>query len=98
VLVSLTNEVSTAEMNLSLRPMRRDLGTSSAVVQIAVTLGELMLSAFMLAGGVAVKFMAGIACHCSAPSAWWAHLYLQRSRRRAQRRLAASAGVGIPRH
>jgi hypothetical protein len=33
--------------------MRRDLGASSAVMQIAVTLGELMLSAFMLAGGVA---------------------------------------------
>ena len=37
VLVSLTNEVSTAVMNLSLGPMRRDLGASSAVMQIAVT-------------------------------------------------------------
>jgi len=53
VLVSLTNEVSTAVMNLSLGPMRRDLGASSAVMQIAVTLGKLMLGAFMLAGGVA---------------------------------------------
>ena len=33
--------------------MRRDLGASSAVLQIAVTLGKLMLGAFMLAGGVA---------------------------------------------
>jgi MFS family permease len=53
VLVSLTNEVSTAVTNLSLGPMRRDLGTSSAVMQMAVTLGKLMLGAFMLAGGVA---------------------------------------------
>jgi MFS family permease len=53
VLVSLTNEVSTAVMNLSLGPMRRDLGASSAVMQMAVTLGKLMLGAFMLAGGVA---------------------------------------------
>ena len=53
VLVSLTNEVSTAVTNLSLGPMRRDLGASSAVMQIAVTLGKLMLGAFMLAGGVA---------------------------------------------
>src|ERR1700751_486429 len=53
VLVSLTNELSTAVMNLSLGPMRRDLGASSAVMQMAVTLGKLMLGAFMLAGGVA---------------------------------------------
>jgi EmrB/QacA subfamily drug resistance transporter len=53
VLVSLTNEVSTAVTNLSLGPMRRDLGASPAVMQIAVTLGKLMLGAFMLAGGVA---------------------------------------------
>src|ERR1700739_4683152 len=53
VLVSLTNEVSTALTNLSLGPMRRDLDASSAVMQIAVTLGKLMLGAFMLAGGVA---------------------------------------------
>src|SRR5260221_1030152 len=53
VLVALTNEVSTAVVNLSLGPMRRDLGASSAVMQIAVTLGKLMLGAFMLAGGVA---------------------------------------------
>jgi MFS family permease len=53
VLVGLTNEVSTAVTNLSLGPMRRDLGASSAVMQIAVTLGKLMLGAFMLAGGVA---------------------------------------------
>jgi MFS family permease len=53
VLISLTNEVSTAVMNLSLGPMRRDLGASSAVMQMAVTLGKLMLGAFMLAGGVA---------------------------------------------
>jgi MFS family permease len=53
VLVSLTNEVSTAVTNLSLGPMRRDLGASSAVMQMAVTLGKLMLGAFMLAGGVA---------------------------------------------
>jgi MFS family permease len=53
VLVSLTNEVSTAVTNLSLGPMRRDLGASSAVMQIALTLGKLMLGAFMLAGGVA---------------------------------------------
>src|SRR5271157_4989101 len=53
VLVSLTNEVSTAVMNLSLGPMRRDLGASSSVMQIALTLGKLMLGAFMLAGGVA---------------------------------------------
>jgi MFS family permease len=33
--------------------MRRDLAASSAVMQIAVTLGKLMLGAFMLAGGVA---------------------------------------------
>ena len=53
VLVSLTNEVSTAVMNLSLGPMRRDLNASAAVMQMAVTLGKLMLGAFMLAGGVA---------------------------------------------
>src|SRR5258707_14683170 len=53
VLVALTNEVSSAVTNLSLGPMRRDLGASSAVMQIAVTLGKLMLGAFMLAGGVA---------------------------------------------
>src|ERR1700740_37025 len=53
VLVSLTNEVSSAVMNLSVGPMRRDLGASSAVMQMAVTLGKLMLGAFMLAGGVA---------------------------------------------
>jgi MFS family permease len=53
VLVSLTNEVSTAVTNLSLGPMRRDLGASSAVMQMAVTLGKLMLGAFILAGGVA---------------------------------------------
>jgi hypothetical protein len=53
VLVSLTNEVSTAITNLSLGTMRRDLGASSAVMQMAVTLGKLMLGAFMLAGGVA---------------------------------------------
>src|SRR6516225_2057474 len=53
VLVSLTNEVSSAVTNLSLGTMRRDLGTSSAVMQMAVTLGKLMLGAFMLAGGVA---------------------------------------------
>jgi MFS family permease len=53
VLVSLTNEVSSAVTNLSLGPMRRDLGASSAVMQMAVTLGKLMLGAFMLAGGVA---------------------------------------------
>jgi MFS family permease len=53
VLVSLTNEVSTAITNLSLGPMRRDLGASSAVMQMALTIGKLMLGAFMLAGGVA---------------------------------------------
>jgi len=53
VLVSLTNELSTAVTNLSLGPMRRDLDASSAVMQMAVTLGKLMLGAFMLAGGVA---------------------------------------------
>src|SRR5260221_2689985 len=53
VLVALTNEVSSAVVNLSLGPMRRDLGASSAVMQIAVTLGKLMLGAFVLAGGVA---------------------------------------------
>src|SRR5258707_6517507 len=53
VLVSLTNELSTAVTNLSLGPMRHDLDASSAVMQIAVTLGKLMLGAFMLAGGVA---------------------------------------------
>jgi MFS family permease len=53
VLVSLTNEVSAAVTNLSLGPMRRDLDASSAVMQMAVTLGKLMLGAFMLAGGVA---------------------------------------------
>ena len=53
VLVSLTNEVSSAVMNLSLGPMRRDLDASAAVMQMAVTLGKLMLGAFMLAGGVA---------------------------------------------
>jgi MFS family permease len=53
VLVNLTNEVSTAITNLSLGPMRRDLDASSAVMQMAVTLGKLMLGAFMLAGGVA---------------------------------------------
>src|SRR5215475_15362667 len=53
VLVSLTNEMSTAVTNLSLGPMRHDLGASSAVMELAVTLGKLMLGAFMLAGGVA---------------------------------------------
>ena len=53
VLVSLTNEVSTAVMNLSLGPMRHDLSASSAVMQMALTIGKLMLGAFMLAGGVA---------------------------------------------
>jgi MFS family permease len=53
VLVSLTNEMSTAVTNLSLGPLRHDLGASSAVMQMAVTLGKLMLGAFMLAGGVA---------------------------------------------
>jgi MFS family permease len=53
VLISLTNELSTAVTNLSLGPMRLDLGASSAVMQMAVTLGKLMLGAFMLAGGVA---------------------------------------------
>src|SRR5271166_3702118 len=53
VLISLTNELSTAVTNLSLGPMRRDLGASSAVMQMAVTLGKLILGAFMLAGGVA---------------------------------------------
>ena len=53
MLVSLTNELSTAVTNLSLGPMRHDLGASSAVMQMAVTLGKLMLGAFMLAGGVA---------------------------------------------
>src|ERR1700741_3894060 len=53
LLVSLTNEMSSAVTNLSLGPMRRDLGASTAVMQMAVTLGKLMLGAFMLAGGVA---------------------------------------------
>jgi len=53
VLVSLTNEMSTAVTNLSLSSMRHDLGASSAVMQMAVTLGKLMLGAFTLAGGVA---------------------------------------------
>src|ERR1700736_5936550 len=53
VLVSLTNELSAAVTNLSLGPMRHDLDASSAVMQVAVTLGKLMLGAFMLAGGVA---------------------------------------------
>src|ERR1700746_813256 len=53
VLVSLTNEMSSAVTNLSLGPMRRDLGASAAVMQMAVTLGKLMLGAFILAGGVA---------------------------------------------
>src|SRR5690349_5756300 len=53
VLASLTNEISAAVTNLSLTPMRRDLAASSAVMQLAVTLGKLMLGAFMLAGGVA---------------------------------------------
>src|SRR6201993_1606877 len=53
VLVSLTNEISSAVTNLSLGPMRLDLGASTAVMQLAVTLGKLMLGAFMLAGGVA---------------------------------------------
>src|SRR4029077_378282 len=53
VLVSLTNELSTAVTNLSLGPILRDFGASSAVMQMAVTLGKLMLGAFMLAGGVA---------------------------------------------
>jgi MFS family permease len=53
VLVSLTNEISSAVTNLALAPMRRDLNASSAVMQMAVTLGKLMLGAFMLAGGVA---------------------------------------------
>src|SRR6516162_3057394 len=53
VLVSLTNEVSTTVTNLSLGPIRHDLGASSAVMQMAVTLGKLMLGAFMLAGVVA---------------------------------------------
>src|SRR5215469_12518060 len=53
VLVSLSNEISAAVTNLSLGPMRRDLGASSAVMQTAVTLGKLMLGAFLLAGGVA---------------------------------------------
>jgi len=53
VLVSLTNEISSAVTNLSLGPMRLDLGASTAVMQMAVTLGKLMLGAFMLAGGVA---------------------------------------------
>jgi hypothetical protein len=43
VLVSLTNELSTAVTNLSLGPMRRDLDASSAVMQMAVTLGKLIL-------------------------------------------------------
>src|SRR6201993_4586975 len=53
VLVSLTNELSSAVTNLSLGPMRLDLGASTAVMQLAVTLGKLMLGAFILAGGVA---------------------------------------------
>jgi len=53
VLVSLSNEISAAVTNLSLGPMRRDLGASSAVMQTALTLGKLMLGAFLLAGGVA---------------------------------------------
>ena len=39
VLVSLTNKVSSAVMNLSLGPIRRDLDASAAVMQMAVTLG-----------------------------------------------------------
>jgi hypothetical protein len=84
VLISLTNEVSNAVTNLSLSPMRNDLGASSAVMQIAVTLGKLMLGAFMLAGGVAGDTMAGVAYWCSVHSAWWAHPCLQRLRRRAE--------------
>jgi MFS family permease len=53
VLVSLTNEISSAVTNLALVSMRRDLNASSAVMQMAVTLGKLILGAFMLAGGVA---------------------------------------------
>jgi MFS family permease len=53
VLVSLTNEVSSAVTNISLGSIRRDLGASSAVMLMAVTLSKLMLGAFMLAGGVA---------------------------------------------
>jgi MFS family permease len=53
VVVSLTNEMSSAVTNLSLGPMRHDLGASSAVMQMVVTVGKLMLGAFMLAGGVA---------------------------------------------
>jgi hypothetical protein len=53
VLVSLTNEVSTAFTNLSLGPDAPRPDASSAVMQMAVTLGKLMLGAFMLAGGVA---------------------------------------------
>jgi MFS family permease len=53
VVVNLTNELSSAVTNLSLGPMRHDLGASSAVMQMIVTVGKLMLGAFMLAGGVA---------------------------------------------
>src|SRR5260370_14984719 len=53
VLVSLTDGLSLGVTNLSSATMRRDLGASSAGMEMAVTLGKLMLGAFMLAGGVA---------------------------------------------
>jgi MFS family permease len=53
VVVSLTNEMSNGVTNLSLGSMRHDLGASSVVMQMVVTVGKLMLGAFMLAGGVA---------------------------------------------
>src|SRR6201993_2917841 len=80
VLVSLTNELSTAVTNLSLGPMRRDLDASSAVMQMAVTLGKLMLGAFMLAGGVAGGAGRCVACGLASAggtlrvSVWWASI------------------------
>ena len=49
VLVSLTNEVSTAVTNLSLGPMRRDLDASSAAMQIGGALGTAVLTSVLTA-------------------------------------------------
>ena len=74
VLVTLTNELSTAVTNLCMGPMRRDLGASSAVMQMAVTLGKLMLGACMLAGGVAGDVYGRRRVLVLGASAWWGTL------------------------
>jgi hypothetical protein len=84
VLVNLTNELSNAVTNLSLGPMRRDLGATSAGDANGRHPWQADARPLCSPAALQVTFMAGVACSCWAPSAWWGHPYSQRSRRRVK--------------